>query len=159
MDKEVFTRLKTTPARLISWSTLTILQASAYLADLPRPESLPESFDICSHQGNVNDSLLIGAVAGYAANHAAERLLPNTSPRTRRGIILAGATAVGMASNSLVEFKFGQKLVGDDTLHNVFGARIVGDPLDTIYGTVAAGAASFVVAPDRARGNSFSSEE
>ena len=126
-----------------------MLQANAYLADVPPPNALPEPFDIGSHQGNVNNSFIIGAVAGHMTTLAVERWFPNASPRATRGAIIAGATAVGAAVNSLVEFRFGQKLIGDEVMHGVFGSRVVGDPLDVAYGAVAAGAASFVITPGK----------
>lgn len=148
ITKKLYGHLKTTPNRLLAWSSVTLIQGDAYLLGWPPRDALPEPFDIGDHAGNVNNSLLIGVIAGHIAARIAEHWLPAASQRTSRSVIFAGAVAVGAIANGLVETKFGQKLLGDEVMQFFYGDSEVGPDtsgLDVAYGVAAAGAASFAI--------------
>jgi hypothetical protein len=139
--------MRTTVTRVGICSAVIGTSYEACAAKLPPRDSLPEPFDISDHINSVIDSSPLGIAASYAVLRAIEYLKPRASPRQKRAAMVTGALALGAAVNSIVEFKFGQSLVSHDIVEGIFNTD-VRDPIDMVYGTLAAGACSYVISPD-----------
>lgn len=147
MTQTPYEWLRTTPTRLNTWAAIATTQGIADVKGYPQRDILPEPFDIGNHQGNINDSLLIGSVAGLVTIKALERIAPKSSNKNRRRAMLTIAVTAGLAINSLVETKFGQRIIGENTMHSLFGDHVTTDPLDLVYGTITSAAASYTISP------------